>query len=271
MPELPEVETTVRGISPLVTGNRITDLVVREHRLRWPIPDSLSSHILGKRVLGVSRRAKYILVEFEHGHMLMHLGMSGSLRFALKDEPLKLHDHVEFEIGGERQLRFHDPRRFGCVLWIDGDPAEHHLLNNLGPEPLTADFNAKYLFEQSRKRKVAVKHFIMDSHVVVGVGNIYASEALFRARIRPGTRASRIFTPGYQQLVTGIQETMKAALDAGGTTLRDYVNGSGSPGYFAQELLVYEREGEACRTCSTSIRRMVMGQRSTYYCPSCQG
>ena len=270
MPELPEVETTVRGISPVVTGERITNLVVREHRLRWPIPKLLSGHILGEPVLGVHRRAKYILVEFEHGHMLMHLGMSGSLRFAANGEPLKRHDHVEFEIGGERLLRFHDPRRFGCVMWIDGDPAEHRLLKDLGPEPLTDDFNAKHLFKQSRKRKVAVKNFIMDSHVVVGVGNIYASEALFRAKIRPGTRAGRIYTPGYERLVAGIQETMKAALDAGGTTLRDYVNGTGSPGYFSQELLVYEREGEACRTCSTPIRRMVMGQRSTYYCPSCQ-
>ena len=270
MPELPEVETTVRGISPFLAGKRITNLVVREPRLRWPIPESLADHIVGKQVKNISRRAKYILIEFESGHLLIHLGMSGSLRFTSIGESSKFHDHVDFEIDTERLLRFHDPRRFGCVLWIDGDPAEFRLLKNLGPEPLTEAFNANYLYKMSRVRKTAVKNLIMDSRVVVGVGNIYASEALFRAGIRPGTRASRISTPKYHRLVSGIKDTMNAAITAGGTTLRDFVNGYGMPGYFGQELLVYERAGKACRVCQTSISRRVIGQRSTYYCRTCQ-
>lgn len=270
MPELPEVETTVRGISPFLVGRKITNLVVRESRLRWPIPESLAGHIADKKVTNVSRRAKYILIEFESGHVLIHLGMSGSLRFASIGEHCKFHDHVDFEIDSERLLRFHDPRRFGCVLWIDGDPADFRLLRNLGPEPLTDKFNADYLYKVSRNRKTAVKNLIMDSHVVVGVGNIYASEALFRAGIRPGTRASRISKPKYHRLVTGIKDTMNAAITAGGTTLRDFVNGYGMPGYFSQELLVYERQGKACRVCQTTISRKVIGQRSTYYCRMCQ-
>lgn len=270
MPELPEVETTVRGVSPYLVGKKISNLVVRESRLRWPIPDSLARHVVDKQVRNVSRRAKYILIEFDSGHVLIHLGMSGSLRLASIGEHSKFHDHVDFEISGERLLRFHDPRRFGCVLWIDGDPSEFRLLRNLGPEPLTDEFNASYLYKMSRNRKTAVKNLIMDSRVVVGVGNIYASEALFQANIRPGTRASRISKPKYHRLVTGIKETMTAAITAGGTTLRDFVNGYGMPGYFSQELLVYERAGKACRVCQTPISRKVIGQRSTYYCRTCQ-
>ena len=270
MPELPEVETTVRGISPFLTGKRVTNLVVREPRLRWPIPNSLATQIVGQPVLGIVRRAKYILIQFESGHLLIHLGMSGSLRFARIGEHPKMHDHVDFEIDKDRLLRFHDPRRFGCVLWIDGDPAEFRLLKHLGPEPLTEEFNAGYLYQVSRNRKTAVKNLIMDSRIVVGVGNIYASEALFRAGIRPGNRASRISTPRCDRLVTGIKDTISAAISAGGTTLRDFVNGQGMPGYFRQELLVYERHGKSCRICSTPISRKVIGQRSTYYCPKCQ-
>ena len=270
MPELPEVETTVRGISSELTGKRITGLVVRDHRLRWPVPEQLASRVVGRCVLGVRRRAKYILIEFDNGHMLAHLGMSGSMRFSGCGEAPRVHDHVELEIESGRILRFHDPRRFGCMLWIEGDPAQFKLLKDLGPEPLTDAFNAEYLYRMSRNRKTAVKNFIMDSRVVVGVGNIYASEALFRAGIRPGIRASRISTPRYSRLVTSIQKTMNEAISAGGTTLRDFVNGNGMPGYFSQELLVYEREGEACRICEGPIRRMVIGQRSTYFCRECQ-
>ncbi|MDE0310561.1 MAG: bifunctional DNA-formamidopyrimidine glycosylase/DNA-(apurinic or apyrimidinic site) lyase [Acidiferrobacterales bacterium] len=270
MPELPEVETTVRGISPLLVGRRITNLVVRESRLRWPIPETLADHIINRQVTSVSRRAKYILIGVESGHILIHLGMSGSLRFAASGEHYKFHDHVDLEIDNERALRFHDPRRFGCVLWIEGNPAQFKLLRNLGPEPLADGFNADYLYAVSRARRTAVKNLIMDSRVVVGVGNIYASEALFRAGIRPGTRASRISRPKYHRLVKAIEDTLSDAITAGGTTLRDFVNGYGAPGYFRQELAVYERAGKACKSCQTPISRKTIGQRSTYYCRTCQ-
>ena len=270
MPELPEVETTVRGISPLITGNKVTKLVVRDSRLRWPVPDTLESRVVGNRILSVRRRAKYILIEFGTGHMLLHLGMSGSIRLSSRDEPPGVHDHVELEITNDLLLRLRDPRRFGCVLWIEGDPAEFHLLANLGPEPLSEEFDGEYLYSISRNRRLAVKSMIMDSRVVVGVGNIYASEALFRAGINPIRRVNRISVDRYRLLVKCIQNTMSDAIAAGGTTLRDFVNGTGEPGYFSQDLLVYERERMPCKLCATSISRRVIGQRSTYYCAKCQ-
>ena len=269
MPELPEVETTVRGISPFLTGRTVTNLVVRESRLRWPIPDSLADRIVGQSVLGVCRRAKYILIEFASGHLLIHLGMSGSLRFASAGERPKMHDHVDIEVD-DGLMRFHDPRRFGCMLWVEGAPTDFKLLRDLGPEPLSDEFNAAYLHRVSRNRTTAVKNLIMDSRVVVGVGNIYASEALFRAGIRPGNRAGRISMPRCKRLVAAIQDTLADAICAGGTTIRDFVSGQGMPGYFRQELLVYDRRGKACRICATPISRKVIGQRSTYYCRLCQ-
>ena len=270
MPELPEVETTVRGISPLITGNKVTKLVVRDSRLRWPVPDTLESRVVGNRILSVRRRAKYILIKIGTGHMLLHLGMSGSIRLSSRDEPPGVHDHVELEISNDLLLRLRDSRRFGCVLWIEGDPAEFHLLANLGPEPLSEDFGGEYLYANSRNRRLAVKSLIMDSRVVVGVGNIYASEALFRAGINPIRRVNRISVDRYRLLAKCIQNTMSDAIAAGGTTLRDFVNGTGDPGYFSQDLLVYEREGMPCKLCATSISRRVIGQRSTYYCGKCQ-
>ncbi len=270
MPELPEVETTVRGLAPYLEGRTITAAIVRDARLRWPVPETLAEQAVGKSVRSVRRRAKYILIELPPGHVMVHLGMSGSLRLSSLDEPPAPHDHVEFEIDGARRLRLRDPRRFGCVLWIDGEPEDHRLLASLGVEPLTEEFDGDCLYRVARQRKVAVKNFIMDSRIVVGVGNIYASEALFRAGINPRRAAGRISLERYGRLAGSIRETLQDAIAVGGTTLRDYVDGSGAPGYFKQDLAVYEREGKPCLACEKPIVRQVIGQRSTYYCRHCQ-
>lgn len=270
MPELPEVETTVRGISPHLVGRQITSVIVREYRLRWPVPPALDRLVTGKTVRSVRRRAKYILVEFDDGYVVLHLGMSGSLRLSAQAEQPGKHDHVEFEIDGDLRLRLRDPRRFGCTLWIEGDPHESPLLAQLGVEPLTDAFSGGYLYQAAKGRSAAVKNFIMDSRIVVGIGNIYASESLYRAGIHPLRRAGRISLRRYEQLVDSICQTLDDAISAGGTTLRDFVNGSGMPGYFKQELLVYEREGKPCLKCGNPIQRRVIGQRSTYYCRQCQ-
>ena len=270
MPELPEVETTVRGISPEILGRTVTDVIVRESRLRWPVPDALRNHVVGNVVSAAYRRAKYILINVGEGHVLIHLGMSGSLRIAASDEPPQTHDHIDIEIDIERRLRLRDPRKFGCVLWIPGDVSQFPLLARLGCEPLSDEFGGNYLYPRSRNRKTAVKNFIMDSRVVVGIGNIYASEALFRAGIHPARRAQRISRQRYNNLAFCIKATLSDALLAGGTTLRDFVNGTGEPGYFSQKLSVYDRDGLACPNCSTPISRLVIGQRSTYYCKTCQ-
>ena len=270
MPELPEVETTVRGIAPHIQNEVVSDVVVRESRLRWPVPDSLAQMLVGKTIKGVNRRAKYILIEIEHGYVLLHLGMSGSLRLTRLNALPKTHDHVEIEISGKFLLRFHDPRRFGCVLWIDSDPYKHPLLASLGPEPFDRDFNGTYLYDKAQTRKSAVKNLIMDSHIVVGVGNIYASESLFRSGIRPQRHANRIAVVRYEKLVDTIRATLEDAIAAGGTTLRDYVNGTGTPGYFSLDLGVYERRGEPCKVCGNPIKSLIIGQRSTYYCGHCQ-
>ena len=270
MPELPEVETTVRGIEPYLTGKRFSNVVVRESRLRWPVPEELGTLIVGQRVVEVRRRAKYILIRVGSGHVLVHLGMSGSLRLSPTDQPPEVHDHVEIEVEGEWLLRLRDPRRFGCVLWVEGDPSRFRLLSELGLEPLGENFDGNYLYEISRKRRLAIKNLIMDGHVVVGVGNIYASEALHRAGISPNRSAHRISRERYRHLAQCIRSTIGDALNAGGTTLRDFVSGEGKPGYFAQELLVYDREGLPCKTCGTPVSRKVIGQRSTYFCIQCQ-
>jgi formamidopyrimidine-DNA glycosylase len=270
MPELPEVETTRRGIAPSLQGRRIAGVIVRERRLRWPLPRGFARRLEGRLIAGVRRRAKYLLIDTDAGTLIAHLGMSGSLRVLEKQAPVMAHDHVDIVLDSGRCLRFNDPRRFGSLHWVEGDPGRHPLIAALGPEPLDPGFDGDVLWRTARGRRVAIKPFIMDAHVVVGVGNIYASEALFRAGIRPGTQARRVSRKKMAALAGSIREVLSEAIDVGGTTLRDYVNPDGMPGYFRQKLFVYERAGEPCRRCRTPIRHSVMGQRSTYYCPSCQ-
>jgi len=270
MPELPEVETTRRGIRAALRGRTVTALVLRERRLRWAVDERLGAVLPGRRVVDVRRRAKYLLIELEHGTLIAHLGMSGSLRVLPASAPLLVHDHYDLLLDSGRCLRFNDPRRFGCLLWTEGDPAEHPLLAGLGPEPLEGSFDADYLASKARGRRVAIKQFLMDQRVVVGVGNIYASEALFRAGINPRRAAGRVSRDRLARLVEAVRAVLAEAIRQGGTTLRDYVNAEGTPGYFRQELFVYERAGEPCRNCGAPIRQVVQGQRSTYYCPACQ-
>jgi len=245
-------------------------VTVRERRLRWPIPAGLESAIRGLVVRAVERRAKYILIRFDAGTLILHLGMSGSLRLVKAGALPRTHDHWDIRLEGGWILRFHDPRRFGSLHWTRADPALHPLLARLAPEPLSDAFDPEYLYRATRKRSVAIKQFIMNSQVVVGVGNIYASEALFRARISPRRAARRITRLQAAALVSAIKAVLGAAIKIGGTTLRDYVNAEGSPGYFRQELFVYERAGAACRVCATPIKQFTQGQRSTYWCSSCQ-
>jgi len=270
MPELPEVETTRRGIEPHILEREITRVVVREKKLRWPVPVTLSSLLTGQHVLSVKRRAKYLLIETGSGTLMIHLGMSGSLRIVAAGLRAEKHDHVDFEIQGGNVLRFRDPRKFGSILWIDKEIRQHPLLVNLGPEPLTEDFSSDYLYSLSRKRKVPIKSFIMDSHIVVGVGNIYANEALFLAGINPTRQAGTISKLKYQLLVVSIKEILARAIRVGGTTLRDFTGGNGEPGYFKQSLAVYGRGGEPCVTCKKILKEIRQGQRSTVYCTSCQ-
>jgi formamidopyrimidine-DNA glycosylase len=270
MPELPEVETTRRGIEPHVTGLPIAEVIVRRHDLRLPVSENLCS-LAGRTIRGVSRRSKYLLMEIDGGTtLLIHLGMSGSLRIIDPAEPWKKHDHVGITLGRGKQLRFHDPRRFGLMLLLEGDPMAHPLLKNLGPEPLEEAFTAEFLKAACGKRSAAIKLVIMDSKVVVGVGNIYASESLFRAGILPRTPAHKISKPRIAKLTSAIREVLSASILEGGTTLRDFLNSDGQPGYFAQRLFVYDRAGEPCRVCETPLRHAVLGQRSTYWCPRCQ-
>lgn len=270
MPELPEVETTRRGIRAALRGRTVTGFVLREPRLRWPVDKRLGSTLAGCRVVDVTRRAKYLLIELERGTLIAHLGMSGSLRVLPAGEPPAAHDHYDLLLDSGRCLRFNDPRRFGCLLWTEGDPGRHALLSGLGPEPLESSFDADYLGAKAHGRRVAIKQFLMDQRVVVGVGNIYASEALFRAGISPRRAAGRVSRERLERLVEAVRTVLGAAIRQGGTTLRDYVNAQGTPGYFRQDLYVYERSGEPCRRCGAAIRRLVQGQRSTYYCPACQ-
>ena len=270
MPELPEVETTRRGILAALRGKRVTAMVLREPRLRWPVDRTLVTSLPGQRVRDVRRRAKYLLIELERGTLIAHLGMSGSLRVLAPETPLLAHDHYDLLLDSGRCLRFNDPRRFGSLVWAAGDPGQHALLKDLGPEPLEGAFNVDYLAGKARRRKVAIKQFLMDQKVVVGVGNIYASEALFRAGISPRRAAGRVARARLEALVESVRGVLGDAIHQGGTTLRDYVNAEGTPGYFRQELYVYERAGKPCRRCGTAVRQLVQGQRSTYYCPGCQ-
>ncbi len=271
MPELPEVETTRRGIRPALIGYKVEALELREPRLRWRVDARLPRVLAGQRIVEVRRRAKYLLIELERGTLIAHLGMSGSLRVMPADAARLPHDHYDLVLDSGQCLRFNDPRRFGCLVWTARPAAAHPLLAGLGPEPLEAPgFDADYLASRARRRKAAVKLFLMDQRIVVGVGNIYASEALFRAGVRPRRAAGRIRRAEWTKIVEAIRAVLSEAIRQGGTTLRDYVGADGTPGYFRQELYVYERAGEPCRRCRTPIRRLVQGQRSTYFCPACQ-
>ena len=269
MPELPEVETTRRGIAPLIAGNVVTGVVIRDARLRWPVPSTLPAELCGRELLSVRRRAKYLLFDFGAGHLIVHLGMSGSLRLLAPAEPPGLHDHLDI-LFGSRLLRLRDPRRFGSVLWHEGDVSRHPLLVHLGVEPLEEAFSGDYLYRITRGRKIAIKQLLMNQTVVVGVGNIYASESLFRAGIRPRTPAARLSRARCDALAAAVKATLDAALAAGGSTLRDYVGSDGNSGCFQLQTFVYDRPGEPCRVCGQAIRMFRQGQRATYYCPGCQ-
>jgi len=269
MPELPEVETTRRGIEPHCVGRAVIRVLVREPRLRWPVPDQLTVLLAGQVIETVERRAKYLLFRTQVGSLLVHLGMSGSLRLVDADAPPSRHDHIDVLLDGGVCLRYHDPRRFGCFLWLAAGEI-HPLLAHLGPEPLSSDFDGRVLYRRSRGRKSPIKNFIMDGKVVVGVGNIYASEALFIAGIRPDRAAGRVSIVRYQRLAENIKQVLTSAINQGGTTLRDFVGGDGRPGYFAQQLLVYGRGGQPCKRCNTTLREVRLGQRSSVYCVSCQ-
>jgi formamidopyrimidine-DNA glycosylase len=270
MPELPEVETTRRGIAPHIEGESVCDLIVRHHQLRWPVPRGLKQRLLGHPLRHVTRRAKYLLLGFDHGTLILHLGMSGRLRIIPAGRIAEKHDHLDILFGNGKTLRLTDPRRFGAVLWTKENPEAHELLAHLGPEPLSDAFTPDTLFQRSRGRKGQIKPFIMEGKVVVGVGNIYASEALFLAGINPKAIAGKVSKPRYEKLTAAIKQVLAAAIAQGGTTLRDFVGGDGKPGYFAQQLNVYGRVGEPCHRCGTAIKQITQGQRSSYYCPKCQ-
>jgi len=270
MPELPEVETTRRGIRKHVEGQTVKAVIIRQHKLRWPIPSTLNKTLARQRIHSVTRRAKYLLLGTDVGHVILHLGMSGSLRILDHSVPAEKHDHIDFVFNNGQCLRLRDPRRFGAVLFCRDDPYQHKLLKSLGPEPLDKHFDAKHIFDLSRKRKVTIKSFIMDSKIVVGVGNIYASEALFRAGIHPKRAAGKVSKEKYHLLVSVIKDVLKEAIKAGGTSLRNFTQSDGKPGYFKQALNVYGRKSEPCPNCKKPITQSVIAQRSTYYCTQCQ-
>jgi formamidopyrimidine-DNA glycosylase len=268
MPELPEVETTLRGVSPHLVGRTVREVTVRDRRLRWPVSKDIHA-LEGRRVTGARRRGKYLLFDTQAGTLMIHLGMSGALRIADPETPWRRHDHVAFLLDSGKQLRFHDPRRFGVVLLVAA-PEAHPLLAGLGPEPLEEGFDAAYLKKVCKGRAAPIKAVIMDSRIVVGVGNIYACEALFMAGIHPQAAAGKVSLPRLEKLVGAIREVLLASIEMGGTTLRDFLNEKGEPGYFAQALRVYDREGEPCRNCGAPVKRIVMSNRSTFFCPKCQ-
>ena len=270
MPELPEVETTRRGIEPHIKGEIIRAALVHNARLRWPVTAGLETTLRGQRVLAVERRAKYLLLRLNCGTLIVHLGMSGNLRVLPQKTPLLKHDHVELQLAKGLSLRLNDPRRFGSVLYTEDDPLEHALLRELAPEPLEALFDGAYLHRITRSRRIAINPLLLNGRLITGVGNIYASEALFRARIRPRRSARSLSIAECSALVAAIRRVLSAAIRAGGTTLRDYLGADGDPGYFGQKLYVYERAGHPCRRCRTPIRKITQGQRSTYYCNQCQ-
>ncbi len=270
MPELPEVETTCRGLSPLLRGRTVRQVNVRDARLRQPVPADLPTRLTGQRLESLTRRAKYLLFNFANGTLIVHLGMSGSLRVVASAEPYQRHDHVDIGFGEDSCLRLRDPRRFGLMVWCEDDPAAHPLLRHLGPEPFAGQFDGPYLATRAQGRRGAVKNFIMDGRIVVGVGNIYASEALFRAGIHPARAAGRVSERRYSKLVGEIRCVLEDAINAGGTTLRDFVRNDGQPGYFRHNLQVYGRAAQPCYSCGTAISVRTLGQRSSFFCRACQ-
>lgn len=270
MPELPEVETTARGIAPHVESQTVEQVIIRQPQLRWPVPENLPEILQGLNISSVSRRAKYLLLTTDAGTVIIHLGMSGSLRILPKEKPASTHDHIDFIFNNGTVLRYNDPRRFGSVLWTSSPVAEHRLLKDLGPEPLLPDFDGNHLYQHSKRRKSPVKSFIMDSHIVVGVGNIYANEALFMAGINPTRHAGKISLARYDHLADCIKAVLQNAIEQGGTTLRNFVNESGNPGYFKQQLLVYGRGQLPCKKCRQPLKEIRLTNRSTVFCSHCQ-
>lgn len=270
MPELPEVETTLRGITPHILDKPITGINIRTPRLRWPIDTRLATRLPGAQLLSVQRRGKYLLLQTSVGHLIIHLGMSGSLRITDKNTAYEKHDHFEIIFTDGCCLRLKDPRRFGAVLWTEDKIEQHKLLQHLGPEPLGNDFNNEYLFKASRKKKASIKQLIMDNKIVVGVGNIYASEALFLAAIRPAIAAGRLSKQSYLELTLAIKNVLTRAIAEGGTTLKDFTQSDGQPGYFKQQLNVYGRKAQPCYHCNSLIKSKIIAQRNSYYCPVCQ-
>jgi formamidopyrimidine-DNA glycosylase len=270
MPELPEVETTLRGILPLVVGRRVAAMHMYDHRLRWSVPRWLPARIAGRTVDALHRRSKYLLFRLSTDTLLVHFGMTGSLRAFVAAPPRRLHDHVDIVLDSGVTLRYHDPRRFGAMLWLPAPAEAHPLLSVLGPEPFDAACNAEYLWRATRRRTAAIKLALMDNHLVVGIGNIYANESLFRAGIRPSTPANRVGRARWARLVSEFRATLLEAIEKGGSTLRDYVDSRGEPGYFQLDYAVYGRRGLPCRRCGVAIREIRQGGRATYYCPRCQ-
>lgn len=270
MPELPEVETVLNGITPHVVGQCIDSVIIRQRRLRYPVTRGLADKITARTILSLTRRGKYLLFRFEHGTVISHLGMSGSFRMVDKNVVAGKHEHFDWVFNSGKVLRYKDARRFGLLLWCPGDPRRHKLLAHLGVEPLGNTFDGEYLHRMAQGRSVAVKNLIMNSRCVVGVGNIYASEALFRAGISPLRSAGRVSLKRYDKLAHSIREVLTRAIHEGGTTLKDFVREDGTPGYFRMSLNVYAREGQPCRQCGKPIRKKIIGQRSTYYCGNCQ-
>lgn len=270
MPELPEVETILSGLTLALQDVMLQKVIVRQYQLRWPIPENLSTLLNQQKLCSIYRRGKYLLFRFERGTLIIHLGMSGHLRVVSKDTSLKLHDHVDFIFSNQKILRYNDPRRFGAILWTEDAPEKHRLLLSLGAEPLSSVFTAQYLFEKAKNRHVAVKPFIMNHQIVVGVGNIYATEALFKSNIHPATPVNHLSIEHFQWLIVAIKETLQLAISRGGTTLKDFFNAEGKPGYFKQQLMVYGREGLPCFQCKTPLQKISLGQRSSVYCSYCQ-
>jgi formamidopyrimidine-DNA glycosylase len=270
MPELPEVETTRRGVAPHVVGRHVAELHVYDRRLRWPVPANLRSRLRGRTIEAVERRSKYLLFRMGANTLLMHFGMTGSLRVYRSPPPRRLHDHVDLVLDDGTTLRYHDPRRFGAMLWLRGSGATHPLLRDLGPEPFDPAFDGRYLWQATRGRRAAIKLLLMDNRLVVGVGNIYANESLFRAGIRPSVPAGRLSLARAARLVAEVRNVLTEAIAKGGSTLRDYVDSRGEPGYFQLEYFVYDRAGAPCRICGRPIRSTRHGQRASYYCPGCQ-
>jgi formamidopyrimidine-DNA glycosylase len=270
MPELPEVETTRRGVAPHVERQKVTAVRIYDRRLRWPVPRELPRRLIGRTVDRVERRSKYLLFRFGNDTLIVHLGMTGSLRVFSVLPPRAAHDHIDLEFDNGIVLRYRDPRRFGAMLWSPGSSKPHRLLARLGVEPFDSEFSGEYLHRATRNRRLAVKLALMDSHLVVGVGNIYANESLFRAGIRPNRAAHRVTRAQYARLADAVRDTLTQAIAKGGSTLRDYVDSNGEPGYFQLDYYVYGREREPCRVCGSPIRSLRLGGRATLYCPSCQ-